>query len=47
MIEAAIDFIMASPLYRFVALAILTCASSIVMVGLISIVEAIHQAIKY
>lgn len=47
MIEVAIDFIMASPLYRFVALAILICASSLVMVGLISIVEAIHQAIKY
>ena len=46
MINVAIDFIMATTLYRFAAYAVIVGMSSILIVGCISIAEAIHQAIS-
>ena len=46
MTDAFVDFIMVSPMHRFAAFAILFSTFLIVTVGFISIVEAIHQAIK-
>tara|TARA_Y100001937_G_scaffold109539_1_gene154276 strand:+ start:1138 stop:1281 length:144 start_codon:yes stop_codon:yes gene_type:complete len=46
MINATIDLIMATTLYRFAAYAVIVGMSSIFIVACISITEAIHKALS-
>ena len=46
MIDATIDYIMATTMYRFAAYAVIVGMFSVFIVGCISITEAIHQAMS-